>query len=86
MTITSDLDPGREVKTVAGPYTEGVEVTLACQVRGGQFIMCDLFIFYVREMFFEQNFKFSNEGEVNIIKYFFLNFYYMLLFYYLHYL
>ncbi|XP_042866822.1 synaptogenesis protein syg-2-like [Penaeus japonicus] len=35
MTITSDLDPGREVKTVAGPYTEGVEVTLACQVRGG---------------------------------------------------
>ncbi|ROT80717.1 hypothetical protein C7M84_000540 [Penaeus vannamei] len=35
MTITSDLDPGREVSVVAGPYTEGAEVTLTCQVRGG---------------------------------------------------
>ncbi|XP_047494565.1 synaptogenesis protein syg-2-like [Penaeus chinensis] len=35
LVITSDLDPGREVKAVAGPYTEGAEVTLSCQVRGG---------------------------------------------------
>lgn len=35
MTITSDLDPGREVSVVAGPYTEEAEVTLTCQVRGG---------------------------------------------------
>ncbi|XP_042866827.1 hemicentin-2-like [Penaeus japonicus] len=35
MTITSDLDPGKEVTKSVGPYPEGAEVTLSCQVLGG---------------------------------------------------
>lgn len=36
MTITSDLDPGKEVTKSVGPYPEGAEVTLSCQVLGGE--------------------------------------------------
>lgn len=35
MTITSDLDPGNAVTKFAGPYPEGAEVRLSCQVIGG---------------------------------------------------
>ncbi|XP_063595202.1 synaptogenesis protein syg-2-like [Penaeus indicus] len=35
MAITSDLDPGKEVTKFAGPYPEGAEVRLSCQVIGG---------------------------------------------------
>lgn len=37
MAITSDLDPGKEVTKFAGPYPEGAEVRLSCQVIGGEF-------------------------------------------------
>ncbi|XP_042886262.1 synaptogenesis protein syg-2-like [Penaeus japonicus] len=35
MTITNDLDPGRKVTAVAGPFALGAVVNISCQVLGG---------------------------------------------------